>query len=277
MPRLKICGINDAAFAVEAARRGVDYLGLIFAAKSPRRVSVEQACDIIETVTQWREALPCIDQGAQGREAPPLACPPPRGGGREAPGGVLRASPTPSQPNSPTEYSPLPLRGIPPLGGGRDEGNRAVDSRRPRFVGVFVEQDATEILSIAKAVSLDVIQLHRSASADEIAALKAEGFEVWRLAGEDGDDFAGEDATLLDGRDGARVGGTGLRADWSRVAALKSAGHRVVLAGGLSAANIAEAEATGADVLDVNSSLETSPGRKSVRLLDDLLAALYRR
>ena len=196
MPRLKICGITDAAFAVEAARRGIDYLGLIFAAKSPRRVTVEQARQIVASVA-----------------------------------------------------------------GG------------PRFVGVFVEQDTSEILKISKAVPLDVIQLHRNALKEEIATLKAAGFEVWRLAGVDGEDdvFAGEDAVLLDGRDGARTGGTGRRADWSRVAALKGAGRRVVLAGGLSAANIAEAAATGADILDVNSALETSPGRKSVRLLDEWL------
>ena len=27
MPKLKICGVNDAVFAAEAARRGVDYIG----------------------------------------------------------------------------------------------------------------------------------------------------------------------------------------------------------------------------------------------------------
>ena len=196
MPRLKICGITDAAFAVEAARRGVDYLGLIFAKGSPRRVTVEQARQIVAAV-----------------------------------------------------------------------------AGRTRFVGVFVEQDTSEILKISKAVPLDVIQLHRNALKEEIATLKAAGFEVWRLAGVDGEDdvFAGEDAVLLDGRDGGRTGGTGRRADWSRVAALKDAGRRVVLAGGLSATNIAEAADTGADILDVNSALETSPGRKSVRLLDELL------
>ena len=288
MPRLKICGITDAAFAVEAARRGVDYLGLIFAKGSLRCVTVERAREIIMAVTEWREAHPCprsVAQGsdalplpcpppkAQGSDALPMPCPPPRGGWREAPGGVLRASPAPSHRNSPSEYSPLPPRGIPPLGGGQDGERRPDDSRRPYFVGVFVEQDTSEILKISKAIPIDVIQLHRNALKEEIATLKAKGFDVWRLAGVggEGDGFAGEDAVLLDGRDGGRTGGTGRRADWSRVAALKDAGRRVILAGGLSAANIAEAADTGADILDVNSALETSPGRKSVRLLDELL------
>ena len=60
-------------------------------------------------------------------------------------------------------------------------------------------------------------------------------------------------------------------ADWSLVGELKRRGFRVVLAGGLSSGNLAIAAKTGADVLDVNSSLETSPGVKSVHLLDELL------
>ena len=53
---------------------------------------------------------------------------------------------------------------------------------------------------------------------------------------------------------------------------LKAAGRRVVLAGGISALNIGEAAATGADIVDVNSSLETAPGVKSADLLGALAA-----
>ena len=42
-------------------------------------------------------------------------------------------------------------------------------------------------------------------------------------------------------------------------------------AGGRDEMKGTEAADTGADILDVNSALETSPGRKSVRLLDELL------
>ena len=202
MPQLKICGITDAAFAVEAAKRGIDYLGLIFAAGSSRRVTPEEAREI------------------------------------------------------------------------------AAAARGPRFVGVFVEQSVEEIAHIAETVPLDVIQLHGDYGAEEVAALKGKGYEVWRLCGDRDGAVARErdapDAVLLDGRDGARSGGTGKLADWSRVAELKRAGCRVVLAGGISAANIAAAVATGADILDVNSSLETSPGKKSIRLLDDFLAHMPR-
>ena len=202
MPQLKICGITDAAFAVEAARRGVDYLGLIFAEGSPRRVTVEQARLIVSAV---------------------------RG-------------------------DPLAGRGVPDA---------------PRFVGVFVNHSAEEIVKIATSLALDVIQLHGNYGAEQVAALKEKGFEVWRLFVEQERDAP--DAVLLDGRKGTQCGGTGVRADWSLVEPLKRAGGRVVLAGGIAVANIADAAATGADVIDVNSSLETAPGKKSLALLDELL------
>jgi indole-3-glycerol phosphate synthase/phosphoribosylanthranilate isomerase len=139
----------------------------------------------------------------------------------------------------------------------------------PRFVGVFVAQTAGEIAEIARDVPLDVIQLHEDYGADAVSELKAAGYEVWRLHNPVG---GGEDAVLLDGRRGTES----RRADWSLVAERKRAGRRVVLAGAIAAENIAAAVATGADVIDVNSSLETAPGVKSVGRLDALLGELRR-
>ena len=215
MPQLKICGITDAAFAVEAAWRGVDYLGLIFAEGSPRRVTVEQARLIVAAVRETSSAG----------------------------------------------------RGV---------------SDAPRFVGVFVNHTAEAIVEIATSLALDVIQLHGGYGAEAVAAFKAKGYEVWRLfdGGRGATALPGggaqlvateADAVLLDGRKGTQCGGTGVRADWSLVEPLKRAGGRVVLAGGIAVANIADAAATGADVIDVNSSLETAPGKKSLALLDELL------
>lgn len=143
-----------------------------------------------------------------------------------------------------------------------------------KVVGVFANASVDEIVSTARRVPLNVVQLHGAYGGEAVAALKQLGFEVWRL--DDGGASAGEDATLVDGSDGRRRGGTGKLADWSRVATLKREGRCVVLAGGLSADNIAEAAATGADVLDVNSSLEIAPGEKSIVKLDELLAVLLR-
>ena len=141
----------------------------------------------------------------------------------------------------------------------------------PRFVGVFAGQDVDEIVDVAEHAGMDVVRLHGQYGGEAVAVLKARGFEVWRLDCADG---AGEDAVLLDGRDGKRTGGTGRLADWTRIATLRCAGRRIVLAGGISAANIAAAVATGADIIDINSSIETAPGVKSLHLLDALISSL---
>ena len=51
MPQIKICGINDAALAQRAEALGADYIGFIFAAKSPRRVTPDVAKAIASTLS----------------------------------------------------------------------------------------------------------------------------------------------------------------------------------------------------------------------------------
>jgi len=203
-PKIKICGVRDGAFARRAEELGVDYLGFIFAEKSPRYVTPDAAAAIAAT-----------------------------------------------------------------LG-------------RAKLVGVFTTSTIDEIREIARKIPLDVVQLHsREYGSDEISRLKAAGLEVWQLVAKEGAAKAADfvnpregavvpDAVLLDGWDGALSGGTGRRADWEFASEFASAGARVVLAGGLSSANIGAAAATGCAVLDVNSSLEESPGVKSLALLEDL-------
>ena len=66
--------------------------------------------------------------------------------------------------------------------------------------------------------------------------------------------------------------GSGMRSDRTLAERVLEAGKRLVLAGGLSAANLAEAARIGADVLDVNSSLEDAPGHKSIVKLNELIS-----
>ena len=144
-----------------------------------------------------------------------------------------------------------------------------------RTVGVFTEPDIGEVLATARAAGVDVVQLHGAYSAADAIRAKAAGFETWLLDGGPDDAAAAADALLVDGRAGTRTGGTGRLADWGRVGVLRAGGARVVLAGGLSAENIAAAAATGADILDVNSGVETAPGIKSAELLRAVFRALW--
>ena len=144
----------------------------------------------------------------------------------------------------------------------------------PRMVGVFTPRPVADILRISDEVGFNVVQLHGRYVPEDVAAVKASGREVWLL--DDGGDPGATvaDGIIIDGVKGDQLGGTGERSDWSRVPVVQAAGKKAILAGGLSADNIADAYATGADVLDVNSSLETSPGVKSLDLLAPLLRKL---
>ena len=176
---VKVCGVNDAAFAQAAERLGADYLGLIFAAGSPRRVTVEQARGILA--------------GLVGTAEP---------------------------------------------------------------VGVFTSAPVPEIAETARALGLRTVQLHRRAAAADVAALKAQGFTVWALAG-----GAPADALLFDSSHG------------DGETALRKGPWRTVLAGGVSADNVRAACASGADVVDVSGSLESAPGVKSVAKLAAFMSA----
>lgn len=127
-------------------------------------------------------------------------------------------------------------------------------SGRARCVGVFVHQTPEEILSIVRAVGLDIVQLHRRATAEEIRVLQAEELEVWSLAG-----GALGDGVLFDSSHG------------DGETTFYQGPFKSVLAGGISAANLPEALAHSPDVIDVSSSLESSLGVKAIPLLQDFM------
>lgn len=180
--KIKVCGTNDAVFAAEAVRLGVDYLGFIFEPSSPRYVTVEKASEIVSS---------------------------------------LDAS----------------LR------------------RRVRLVGVFVRETPDEITETMRRTGLDVVQLHRRATKEDVAALKAAGYEVWTLAG-----GAEGDGVLFDSSHGD--GDT----------AFRTGGFKSILAGRIGVENVANTLALKPDIIDVNSSIETQPGVKSTILLAAFLA-----
>jgi phosphoribosylanthranilate isomerase len=159
-------------------------------------------------------------------------------------------------------------------------------------IGVFVNHTAAEICSIATTVGLNGIQLHGDERPEFFAELPAklllirafrcgasglaplsEYLEKCRTAGRV------PDVVLIDADAGAEFGGTGQRADWGRVA--KERGlledMPLILAGGLTPANVAAAIATvHPDGVDVASGVERAPGRKDDQLVADFVAAAKR-
>ncbi len=159
--------------------------------------------------------------------------------------------------------------------------------RRARKVGVFAEQTPAEIATLASAVGLDVVQLHAASDAARVQAVRAaSGLEVWAVArSADGvlspadEALADEaDALLIDALASEGLGGTGVAVPWGNLGESLDAmmhGHRIVLAGGLTADNVAEAIGyVSPAVVDVSSGVESAPGIKDHARIRAFMAAV---
>ncbi len=145
-------------------------------------------------------------------------------------------------------------------------------------VGVFVNPDPDEVRRVAGEVGLSAAQLHGDEQPARFAGTAPTLIKVAALAGDADVRAAIElplDVTVLvDAADRERRGGTGLAADWAgaaRVAAVRP----VILAGGLSADNVAQAiQQVRPWAIDVSSGVEEQPGVKSAARLRALFDAI---
>ncbi|MGA3027582.1 MAG: phosphoribosylanthranilate isomerase [Bryobacteraceae bacterium] len=136
-------------------------------------------------------------------------------------------------------------------------------------VGVFVNEAPASVAAIARAVKLDVVQLHGG----EAPA----GFRYWRACRVSADavldleSAAGAEAILLDTAVPGLHGGTGHSFAWQLA---RIEGWRVIVAGGLDAGNVREAiRAARPWGVDACSRIESAPGRKDHRKMTDFIHA----
>ena len=156
---------------------------------------------------------------------------------------------------------------------------RAEIPARVQVFGVFVNADPVAIMEVFRAVRLDAVQLHGDEPSREVAQLAgvASVFKALRV----GPDFSAAALEkypeafgfLFDAAAGApgQYGGTGRLADWG-VAQQAARGHRIILAGGLTAENVAAAILQVRPYgVDVASGVESVPGTKDHHLLRDFI------
>jgi len=146
-------------------------------------------------------------------------------------------------------------------------------------VGVFVNLDCTEVKRIMTLCGLDMVQLH-GAESPEFCAQFPRSQVIKALALRSEDDLAllrhyAIKAILVDAFDPQRRGGTGEKADWALAAKVKKL-HPLILAGGLSLANIREAiKAVSPDAVDINSGVEIAPGRKDHAQVKEIIELVH--
>lgn len=72
MTRIKICGIQQPEHAITAAEEGADYVGVIFAPMSSRRVTAEQARAVSEVLRQRQGSTKTLLVGVFVNEQPEI-------------------------------------------------------------------------------------------------------------------------------------------------------------------------------------------------------------
>lgn len=160
---------------------------------------------------------------------------------------------------------------------------RAALGAATALIGVFVDPTGDEVRRAVEAAGLSGVQLH--GNAPEPAAL--EGLSWWRGARVRPDGALEGvvegvwELLLLDTWVDGQAGGTGRTFDWHGARAAVAAWRRgagtarVGVAGGLTAPNVAAAiEALRPDLVDVSSGVETAPGLKDRRRMEEFVRAV---
>lgn len=155
-------------------------------------------------------------------------------------------------------------------------------ARVPAFVSVvalFADAEPALIHAVLGRMRIDLLQFHGNEA--NIDCLGHGRPFVKALAM--GDDAALEraraypdaQALLLDGHAAGEMGGQGRAFDWSRASDL--AGQRLILAGGLDAANVAAAIArVNPFAVDVSSGIESAPGLKDLARMEQFVKEVER-
>jgi len=229
--RVKICGITNLEDALAAVDAGADALGFIFYESSPRKVSTEAARNIIRQlppfvarVGVFVNAAEEVVRGVVGECGLDTL----QFHGEETPEFCGKFS-TPRRTNETTALTPT----LSPRRGGTDGSVLAVST--------------PTVVAARMWTSLKVYKAFRIQDLESLQSLPAYKTDAWLL-----DSFVPD-----------KLGGTGAAFNWDLAVEAKKIGRPIILAGGLTPENVAEAvRKVRPFAVDVSSGVEASPGKK---------------
>ena len=225
MTRVKVCGCRSVEIALLAAEAGADFVGLMFAPMSPRRIEMEDAAEIVRALGTPLAELEMTTPPAVFRSED----------------GDLRAW---------FEH-------------GSEALERLLARKRPLTVGVFAGNDPEEINEIVDDCGIDLIQLSGDEPWGNCLLANRQVIKAVHIHGKDDAASAmarmeagSAMAVLLDRADPRVFGGSGQVLDW-RIATEIAATMPVWLAGGLTPENVGGAvHAVRPWAVDVSSGVE---------------------
>lgn len=170
-------------------------------------------------------------------------------------------------------FAPSPRRILP------EKARRIIKALPPlvKTVGVFVNEKVAEIREHINYCGLDLVQLHGDESPEICRELLPYTIKAFRIKDDSslqriGDYHDSVRALLLDTYCEDKAGGTGKIFDWQLAVKIKETGIPVILSGGLGPSNIEAAiRVVRPYAVDVNSGVEERPGKKSYRMMKELM------
>jgi phosphoribosylanthranilate isomerase len=145
-------------------------------------------------------------------------------------------------------------------------------------VGVFANASEETVRRTVAECGLDTLQFHGEETPEfcqRFSPLKVyKAFRIQSLESLQPLPAFKTDAWLLDSFVGGKIGGTGKQFNWDLAVAAKKLGRPVILAGGLTPENVADAvRKVSPYAVDVSSGVESSPGKKDRRKLHGFISA----
>jgi phosphoribosylanthranilate isomerase len=155
---------------------------------------------------------------------------------------------------------------------------RRIAAALPPFVmpvGVFVNQPLAYVTGVASLVRLGAVQLHGDETLEYASAITTPVIKAMSLETQWASAWPARTTILLDVHDPVTRGGTGRTIDWTAAEAV-AAQRRILLAGGLTPDNVADAIARVRPYgIDVSSGVERAPGIKDPQRLRALFEAVH--
>lgn len=147
-------------------------------------------------------------------------------------------------------------------------------------VGLFVDAEPEQVHAVLEQVPLALLQFHGEETAEYCDRFQRPYLKALRVR-DDSDieaslaAYPGARGLLLDAYRPGVPGGTGEVFDWNRIPT--SAAPRIVLAGGLNAANVGDAvRRVRPFAVDVSGGVEAAPGVKDAQRIEAFIAAVRR-
>jgi len=160
------------------------------------------------------------------------------------------------------------------------EAARSIVSNLPPFVtivGVFVNHPLDEIIAIKDKTGIDTVQLHGDETPEFCSLIPLKVIKAIRVEDDLDEDRVAQypvQAILFDTYSDVEYGGTGKSFNWNILKDISYKGN-IILSGGLSAGNVAEAlRVVTPYAVDVNSGVESSPGKKDHMKLRKFIEAV---